>query len=155
MTNNTPNTARLAARLVSSAVCLLALAVAAGCGGGGKEAKNQVTGKVTMDGKPVNGTVVFVTSDNKELQSPIGSTDGTYQIIDAPNGSMKIYIKGSLAGTGGALKEPPKGGPGPDMAKGLGGAGVDAPAKYGSAATSGLTFEVKGGKQEHNITLTP
>jgi len=139
-----------------AAVCLLALIAVAGCGGGGKEAKNQIVGKVTMDGKPVNGAVVFVGSDNKEYSSPIGSTDGTYQVMEAPNGNMKVYIKGNLAGAGGKLVEPPKAGGGTDMPKGLGGgSGVDAPKKYSSAASTDLTFEVKGGKQEYNITLTP
>src|SRR4051812_37169789 len=96
-----PQLVRKSQRLFGLLLCAASFAIAAGCGSGGKDAKNQVTGKVTLDGKPVNGVIVFVGSDNKEYSSPIGSADGHYQIIDAPNGSMKVYIKGSLAAAGG------------------------------------------------------
>ena len=151
MTNNFPRFSRT----IALGVCLVALALVSGCGSSGKEAKNQVTGKVTLDGKPVNGAIVFV-EGGKEYQSPISSTDGTYQINDAPNGNMKVYIKGSAAALGGKLIEPKAGAGAPEMPKNLGGGtGVEAPTKYGSVATSGLSFEVKGGKQQQDFPLTP
>ena len=130
------------------------LFLVAGCGSGGKDAKDQVTGKVTLDGKPVSGVVSFVFGD-KEISSPIG-TDGTYQIISPPTGTNKIYVKGGLGAGAPTVKgEMPKSGA-PEMPK-LGGdsTGVAPPTKYGAVTTSGLTFEVKGGKQTYDIVLTP
>ena len=142
-------------RTLGLAATALAIALLAGCGSGGKDSKNQVTGKVTLDGKAVAGTVYFQFPDNKELTSPISATDGAYQIIDAPNGQAKVSIKGGLGG-GAPTSKPPamKGAPEmPEMGGGPG--GVAPPKKYGSPTTSGLTFEVKGGKQTYDIPLTP
>ena len=143
-------------RTLTLAVTALSIAMLTGCGSGGKDAKNQVTGKVTLDGKAVSGTVYFQFPDNKELTSPISSTDGTYQIIDAPIGQAKVSIRGGLGGASAPTSKPPamKGAPEmPEMSGG--GGGVPPPTKYGSPTTSGLTFEVKGGKQTYDIPLTP
>ena len=144
-------------RILGFGFFALSLAVIVGCGGGGKEAKNQVTGKVTLDGKPVAGTVFFQFADNKESSSPISSTDGSYQIIDPPSGTAKVYVKGGLGGAGPQIggKEVPKGSP--ELAKDVGGVsgGVPPPTKYGSPTTSGLTFDIKGGKQTYDIPLSP
>jgi hypothetical protein len=134
---------------------LAGVLVGAGCGGGGGSAKNEVSGKVTLGEKPVAGTVVFVTSDNKELSGPIGP-GGVYTIADPPVGQAKIYIK--AAPNSGGLIAPPTTKGGPEIPKDgpVGGAaGVAPPAKYTSAATSGLTFDVKAGKQTYDIPLTP
>src|SRR5438552_2785708 len=83
-------------RLAGIALFLAAFVLCVGCGSGGKEAKNQVTGKVTLDNKPVAGVVGFVYPE-KEMTSPIGA-DGSYQIIDPPPGQVKVYVKGGLGG---------------------------------------------------------
>jgi len=125
-----------------------------GCGGGNTP-KTEVKGKVLLGDKPVAGTVVFVSNDGKEVAAPI-MPDGTYTATNAEVGSVKIYIKPGALGapTVGA----PKSAPGtPEMPKDMGGtsSGVPAPAKYTKVETSGLTYDVKSGKQEHNITLQP
>jgi hypothetical protein len=136
------------------AIVLLAscFAITVGCGGSSKEPKNMVTGKVTLDGKPVAGTVFFQMPDNKEFTGLI-SLDGTYKIIDAPPGMAKVYIKGGLGGAATPQKSntPEIKGAAPISAAG----GAEPPTKYGSPSTSGLTFEVKGGKQTWDIPLTP
>lgn len=129
----------------------VSLGVLTGCGGGDKsgDAGNAVTGKVTLNDKPVGGTVVFLYADGKEVAGPIGPT-GEYVIANPPAGSVKVYIRGS-----GAVAPPPTKG-GPEMPKdgpAAGGGGVAPPPKYQSAATSGLTFEVKTGKQTYDIPL--
>src|SRR6266511_1761841 len=126
------------------------LGFAVGCGSGNKSgdsSKNEVGGKVTLGDKLVSGTVVFVYSDNKELQGPIGP-DGSYVILDPTPGQVKIYIKAS-----GLVAPAAKGGPETPKEGPASGSGVAPPVKYQSIATSGLTYEVKPGKQTHNLEL--
>jgi len=81
---------------------------------GGDGAKNSVSGKVTLNGKPVAGTVVFIGADNSEVgTSPIGP-EGNYTIVNPTPGPVKILVKGKgAAGSGpgvGPVIAPPKGG---------------------------------------------
>jgi len=117
-----------------------------GCDKKGDGSSAAVTGKVTLDGKAVAGSVIFIGADAKEFNSLL-LPDGTYSITDLPAGDYKVAVKS----TGGAA--PSSKGTGIDMAGGTG--AVPPPAKYGNVATSGLTFKRATGKQEHNIPLTP
>jgi hypothetical protein len=143
-----PRLARTCRLGLWSVALTVGLSLLAGCGGGKKEdeSKPNVSGKVTRGEKPVAGTVFFITADNKEFSANIGP-DGSYALADAPVGSVKIYIK-----PGQALVAP-KGGPempkdGPTATQ-----GVPPPPKYQSPATSGLTYDVKAGKQTYDIPL--
>ncbi len=148
-------------RLWTKLVGLTTLTVvfAIGCSGGTKT--NAVKGKVTLDGQPVAGVVTFVGPSKKKSSSPIKVDDGTYQINDAELGDNQIYIeKGLGAGGPGAvfsgggnvgMREMPKD-MGKDMPKPA--MGVEPPEKYTNPSTSGLHFNVTGGTQEHDITLT-
>ncbi len=111
--------------------------------------KAEVTGKVTLGDRPVSGQVVFIYADGKELASPT-TGDGSYTIADPPTGSVKICVRPMA---GGGLTPPPKAGGGEIPKDAPGAGGIAPPGKYGNPATSGLTYEVKAGKQEHNITL--
>jgi hypothetical protein len=128
------------------------LALAAGCGGGGEDAKNEVSGKVTVGSQPVAGIVIFYYPDGVELSAPTNA-EGHYTIPNAKTGSVKVYVKALPGATvrgsmpkGGA--EMPKDGPATQ-----GAAGVPPPARYTVLATSGLSYEVKGGKQTYDIPL--
>jgi hypothetical protein len=66
-----------------------------GCGGGTTGNANYIKGKVTLEGKPVSGTVIFVGSDKKEISSPT-SVDGLYQIPNPPKGEGYFLVKGGL-----------------------------------------------------------
>jgi len=106
---------------------------------------------VTLNDQAVNGMVVFVYPDSKEIMAPTG-IGGTYTIPNAPTGQVKVLVK-AKPGAGPLVK--PKGGaemPG-SMEGGGAGEGVPPPAKYATVATSDLTYEVKAGKQDHNIPL--
>jgi len=137
---------------------LAALVVAVGCGGKGT-AKNSVSGKVTLSGDPVTGTIVFVGSDGKTVEAPI-SPDGTYTVDNPPIGSIKIAVKG-LSGPGGMAPPTPSGAKdtdklmGADKGKAASKMGGTPPAKYAVAESSGLTFTVTSGKQKHDIPLEP
>lgn len=142
-------------RVLCTGILFGILSITLGCGSSGKDPKNQVTGKVTLDGKVVAGTVFFQFSDNKEVTALI-ATDGSYQIVEPPTGQAKVYVKSGMGVAVPPIGKAPEVKGGPEMPKDIGGAtGTAPPAKYGSPSTSGLSFEVKGGKQTYDITLTP
>jgi len=132
---------------------MLVLVLSAGCGGGKGDAKDSVTGKVTLNSSPVAGTVTFVYEDNKEVAGPI-NPDGTYLVSNPPPGKVKVVVKGH-PGTG-ALVPTPKGA-GPEMPSmaGSGSQAVPPPRKYGSAATTDISYEVKPGKHTFDLPLKP
>jgi len=125
------------------------LAGLSGCDKKPDEAANSVSGKVTLNGEPVLGTVVFVGADNKEAMSGI-KADGSYSVPNPPTGQVKILVKG-MGGAAPPVATPPKEGGGTMPKAG----GVAPPAKYGAVNTTDLKFEVTSGKQKHDITLTP
>lgn len=125
-----------------------ALVWTAGCGGG-KSKTESVSGKVTLEGKPVSGEITFVCSDGKEIKSPL-APDGGYSILNPAKGDAKIGVKSM------GSAPPPTAGTKADITgMPAGGAGVPPPAKYGNPASSGLTYPVKGGEETHNIDLKP
>jgi len=136
-------------RAFALALLFTALLVGAGCGG--KGAKDVVSGKVTYDGKPISmGEVIFQLGD-KEARGPI--VNGQYTVENPPKGEVSILVKSPNPGGGQKVPDQPgevKGGAGLQTA----GAPVYAPAKYGEP-NNGLKFTVTGGKQTHDITLTP
>lgn len=74
---------RLTAFLVFLALCLSS----GGCGG-----PNQVSGKVTFEGKPVSlGTIVFVGADGAPQTSLIAS-DGTFEVMGLRPGLAKVAV---------------------------------------------------------------
>jgi len=120
-----------------------------GCGSGPKEAANSVSGKVTLNGSAVSGTVSFVGPDNKEsMPAPI-KPDGTYTVADPPQGKCKILVKGMGGTATGVGSAPVKDSPA------MTGQSVAPPAKYASITTTDLTFDVQSGKQKYDIELKP
>ncbi len=144
------------ARFSLAVFLMVILAAIPGCPGA-PQVTNLVTGKVTLGGKRVEGIVSFIGADNKSVDAPIGP-DGVYNIANPPMGKVKITVKpapGLAAGVGGAVPQgaAPVGG----ELKGKGGKeyvpGVPPPAKY-ATPDNGLTYEVKGGKEEKNLQLS-
>jgi len=136
-------------------LCLLlgAVVLVTGCSKKGGDT-NSVSGKVTLAGQAVSGTVIFVYADNKEIGTPIGA-EGAYSMPNPSTGQVKVLVKG-MAGP--AAAPTTKGAPLPGVGElpkipGQLDAGVQPPAKYASAATSDLSYEVKPGKQTYNIEL--
>src|SRR4051812_18600270 len=92
--------ARLPRRVLQSLSLSLFVALLvglSGCDKKGDEAANSVSGKVTLNGEPVSGVVIFVGADNKEYPSPI-KPDGSYSVPNPPTGQVKILVKG-MGGT--------------------------------------------------------
>ncbi len=132
--------------------CLLPLALLALAGCAGKKAAN-VSGSVTLDGKPIQaGMVVFTGADNKETSGPI--LDGKYTVFNAPLGQAKVSLKNTTmpipTGSGGdpndVFKQSLTVSAVPPLAQ--------IPLKY-EDPNNGLTCEVKPGPQTFDVHLTP
>jgi hypothetical protein len=149
-TNN--GVVRGVSRVFFGLCALPGLLLVAGCttGAGG----NSLNGKVTLNGQPVNGIVTLTSTDGKEFSAPT-APDGSYTMVNLPKGQMKVSVKA------GPSMGPPMGGkviqpkdkeaiPGAPPADNR----VAPPVKYANP-DNGLTVDVKGGKQPHDIPLSP
>jgi len=155
-----PLSGRVHARFLLTTLLIAAIVGVAGCGGKGPA--NLLTGKCTLDGKPVNGELIFVGADGQQKSCPV-NPDGTYVIGGLPAGDYQVLVKGMakpagmMGGPGARPPEIPKDAaamPGMPSAAALG-QGVDPPKKYASQG-NGLTVKVTGAsKQSQDFTLTP
>jgi len=137
--------------LCRGAFLFLGLLVLGGCGSGG--AANSLSGKVTLNGNPVGGTLTF-SGGGKEVGPVPINPDGTYKVENLPVGEVNIIVKG-FPGVGvGMPTAPPPAIKGMEMPTGAAKMGVAPPARY-AAPGNGLTVTVKGGKQTHDIVLNP
>jgi hypothetical protein len=144
-------------RCASLALSLSVLVWSAGCS---KGAKDSVTGKVTLNGQKVTGTLTFTGPDKKSVTAPI-NPDGTYLIENPSKGDNTITVQGLGTGPGAAPANtfaPVTPDKGADLMKdkSIKGdtMGSPPPTKYATEA-GGLKYTVKGGKETHNIELTP
>jgi len=152
-----PLSGRAHARFLLTALLIAAIVGVAGCGGKGP--KNLLTGKVTLDGKAVNGELTFIGPDGTPRIAPV-NPDGSYVIGDLPAGDYQVLVKAMAKPAGMIGAAPPivpkDSSPMPGMPSGPTlGQGADPPKKY-STQGNGLTVKVTGAsKQSHDITLTP
>jgi len=123
---------------------------ASGCGGSG--GKGEIKGKVTLDGQPVRGIVVFVVGD-KEVSAGTLPPDGVYAAFNVPKGAAKIKVLKDPAAMPMGGPAPPPGGKAPETAGSTSAAMVPPPDKY-TSLDNGLTLNVTGGRQTHDIALT-
>jgi hypothetical protein len=109
----------------------------AGPGGG------TVTGNVTMGGRPLpGGMVTFHGPENKTAVATI-DPEGKYNGTGVPIGSNKVTVQGPPPSPGG-VKDP---------VSGTGGVSIAVPPRYADPNQSGLSVEVKLGKQTFPIDL--
>ena len=130
-------------RSLASAAACLALAGLIGCGGSASD-KATISGKVTYNGKPVTGGTLTLYSSTGAPYPVSIKEDGTFNVSGAPIGQMGVGID-----TGPARVAPPAGSTAPQ-----GPPHVDIPAKYKDPKTSGLTWDVKAGKNTKDFDLT-
>ena len=137
-----------------AACCLLSLLLT-GCGSG--DGPVPVTGKVTLDGKPVSDASVTFTPASQEGRVAVGATDdsGMYSLNlltgevkdGAMPGAYKVSIsKGELVG--GKPVDDSRGDSFSSLGMSSGSsprAKLLIPVRYSSVRTSGLSFEVKRG----------
>jgi len=119
-----------------------------GCGG---LSKGTVTGKVTMNGKPVSALVTVLAENNQAVS---GKTDkeGNYTVNDVPVGKAKVSLadRSDDPGPTGPLTVDPKA---PVTAPPSTAAKAVIPKKYNEPTTSGIALTVVSGKNELNIDL--
>ena len=116
--------------------------VLSGCpGGGAKRDTATVSGKVTLDGKPLNaGRVIFLHVEGPSATADI-QPDGTYK-VEAAVGKTAASID---------HRGPPE--PIPGGREGMMGPGKSlVPEKYADGTTSGLSLEVKSGQNDSTST---
>jgi hypothetical protein len=125
-----------------------------GCsGGGGNAPSNIVKGKVTLNGQPVLGEVVFIAADKKETKASI-ALNGEYSFPNPPKGEYQVLVKSiGMTGTvpGGqknAMSDPSSSGAGTLK-------GQEPPKKYAQPDNGLPKLNVTGGEQKFDIELTP
>jgi len=155
------------ARLLGSGFLMALLLMAAGCGG----SSSSVSGKITFRNNPLHGGTVTFSGPGETpwtKTAQIGD-DGSYTLNGVPTGQARITVETDTAKPANpqakqmASKMMPKGDKMPEGAEHSpffqmkqqqsGDKYVAIPQKYKKPETSGLTYEVKRGKQEHNINL--
>jgi hypothetical protein len=137
---------RLRTRVALQALAAGAMLALAGCG----EQRGQIDGKVTLDGKPVPGGVVSVYPSkdaNPELPGQPVQTqiaqDGTFVVNNVPVGPAQITVEP-------ILRLSPIGG---GKAPGADARYMPIPDRYKDKAKSGLSIDVKSGKQPLDLQL--
>jgi hypothetical protein len=139
-------------------LALLVLMVAiSGCGKPGP--KDVVSGRVTLGGQDVKGTIVFAGADGKEVAQPLSG--GKYSIANPPLGDVVVMVRGMFGPPG--TEKPQKAdrpkvkGPASDkMLENTDvGGGVDPPGKYYKKESSPLKYTLKGGRETIDIELAP
>jgi len=134
-------------RVIFGICCLLFVAGAAGCNRSDHPEQFAVSGKVTLDLQPLTkGTVEFFPDSSKGTTGPIAfgsiGPDGTYQLktFARADGAKSGFYKVGIQCYDEVPFNPdaPVSSPGKSLI----------PIKYADAATSGLTAEVKAGRNE-------
>jgi hypothetical protein len=158
MTSFSPARNRVLRRIPPLFMALATAVIAVGCGG----PKGTVTGVVKYQGKIVKGgTVTFVCASGKPGGSSPIAEDGTYTIKDVPVGDVQITVETESAKPSAQAQahpyKAPQGAP-PEASNFTQGDKpkdryVQIPESYGNPGTSGLTYTVAEGSQEHPIDL--
>ncbi|HEX3150571.1 MAG TPA: hypothetical protein VHR66_21010 [Gemmataceae bacterium] len=109
-----------------------------------------VAGEVRFKGELLpNGRVTFICQGGNHPAMSADIIDGRYEIRDVPVGHVDVTVE-----TFNLRSDPVPGGlPPPPVPKGY--KYVRIPDRYGSAADSGLGFDVARGDQKHNLDLSP
>ena len=152
------NSVRVARRLRSLTAVGACFALAALLGCGSASSKAALKGTVTYKGAPVTGgTLVLHPASGAPFAISL-KTDGSFQVDDAPVGSMKVTVETDSVASAGAgtgmpmgMKMPKDSTPPPDMPKPDASTApkrVVIPAKYAKAETTPLTWDTQTEKNK-------
>jgi len=119
-------------------IALMVIVAASGCFGSGKPKTGSVTGKVTLNGAPLEkGQVAFFDPKRGDGATVSIEKDGVYKIAKVLEvGDYQVSVF------------PPVGVPG-----GAGAGKVSIPNKYQNPGSSGLSFTIEPGANEYNISM--
>ena len=106
---------------------VLLLLFVMGCGGPKEPPAGMVSGKVTMNGKPVNGGEILFSAGGRNQRAVIGK-DSSYIAAGVPAGKVTVAVTAPR----GVL---------------VGGKQAMIPPKYNKGETSGLTVEIKANEE--------
>ena len=150
-------------RLLATIAAGLAPATLAGCV---DDTKATVTGKVTYHNAPVTGGNLLLYAEGNASPFPVYiRADGAFNVSGAPSGPMRVAIETDSVPPAEATlpPEPPGGVPVPPNGKGPETGKIDLsnmpkkvpiPPKYKDPNSSGLTWEIKPGKNSRDFPLT-
>jgi hypothetical protein len=147
----------LGLRAAGCAVLALAVLAASGCG----KPKGELTGKIKYKGKELAwGDIQVQAADGTAIPGTI--KDGVYTVSNIPPGVAKIRVNqidyDAQAKQAKDLSDQARGGLNKDSTtipktKSTGEVKNQLPTRYGAFETSGLTHDVKAGKNEKDIDL--
>jgi hypothetical protein len=131
-------------RCIRLAGFFVVVLILAGCG----QAMSEVSGKVTVDGTPIDeGTISFYPADKKSQPAGGKIKDGMYS-VQVPRGAMKVVIsKPKVTGHKKLYPDDPKSKEYPVTKE-------DLPPKYSDREKTELKLDVTGGSQEKNWELS-
>jgi hypothetical protein len=133
----------------------LLLILLAGCGG----KTSSVSGKVTFQGRPLEGGSVILYCEDKQIVRGLIGPDGTYTIPNVPKGVATVTVKAHAPIPAGfQLKQqlpPSKDGPRPPLTEKIAGEPDAVPECYGLPEESGLQVQVGPGRVVFDIDLRP
>jgi len=144
----------------ASALLIVTLTLVSGCGKKAPVEKPGVSGKVTLDGDDVKGTIEFVDvaikeaelkKPNREKKYLATLTKEGYMVLDLPEGEYKVLVT-RLGGAPPPMAKDQKTMTFPGM-DGAGGGGVDPPPHYSDFKTTPLKFKSTGGAQKEDFEL--
>lgn len=142
-------------RLWAGLLLLPGALMLAGCRG---SSEGTISGKVSYKGQALKGGTISIVPKTGAIQSSTIAEDGGYRIAKVPVGPAQIAVE-----TESLRPKDQKSLPGPyanapkdALPQGLMGDTkhyVPIPKQYADAEKSGLTLDVKSGKNDHNIDL--
>jgi hypothetical protein len=138
--------------MVSLGLCLIAMALVAGCGKPADKGVN-ISGKATLNGTNLEmGMVVFEPEAGGEAKTGQIIPDGTFKLYSITPGKYKVAVRTAMFASR-AASSPPKKVGGKQITIGqMQGRFQPVPTKYEDTKTSNLQIEVKPGT-ELNLEL--
>ena len=133
----------------------IACLISTGCG----SSNTDVSGTVTLSGKPLQGGSLFVFASDGSVHNTTIDSEGKFTLTNIPLGEAKYGVMGTNTAISGKVAPPGRGGeearggrnPNPNTpAPRPEGTGTVIPEPYRDPSTSGLTFTVKKGE---SVTL--
>jgi hypothetical protein len=127
----------------------------AGCGGAADPGTMEVSGLITLDGKPVDkASVGFIGREGARLASAQTNAAGKFTIRAAMGKNVVTVAKASAAPARPASDEPQLMPTQNEYQKITQAVQSDVPAKYGDPKTSGLAIDVVAGMKEVEFALS-